>query len=102
MNKNQVVLIKMSINKKKNQKEQLTHELVSCNILITGGDEVRYSLKELRARKNMTQAEVAEELGISTQTYNAWERDFSNIAISKAVALADFYKVKVDDLKFRP
>lgn len=29
------------------------------------------SLKELRARKNKTQAEVAKELKISTQTYNS-------------------------------
>ena len=41
----------------------------------------QYSLKELRARKNMTQAEVAENIGISTQTYNAWEKDVSNVAI---------------------
>ena len=35
--------------------------------------EQKYSLKELRARKNWTQCETAKRLGISPQTYNAWE-----------------------------
>ena len=55
----------------------------------------QYSLKELRARKNMTQAEVAENIGISTQTYNAWEKDVSNVAIGKVKALADFFGVTI-------
>ena len=37
---------------------------------------MRYSLKELRARKGLNQSETAEKLGVSTQTYNAWEADF--------------------------
>ena len=32
---------------------------------------MKYSLKELRARLGLTQAEMAEKLGISTQTYNS-------------------------------
>lgn len=35
---------------------------------------MRYSLKELRARKGLNQSETAEKLGVSTQTYNAWEK----------------------------
>ena len=41
-----------------------------------GGDEMQYTLKELRARKGMNQSEVAKELGVSVQTYGAWEADF--------------------------
>ena len=41
----------------------------------------QYSLKELRARKNITQADAAEMLGISTQTYNSWEADFGQIKL---------------------
>lgn len=58
----------------------------------------QYSLKELRARKNMTQAEVAENIGISTQTYNAWEKDVSNVAIGKVKALADFFGVTIGEI----
>lgn len=58
----------------------------------------QYSLKELRARKNMTQAEVAENIGISTQTYNAWEKDISNVAIGKVKALADLFGVTIGEI----
>lgn len=41
----------------------------------------QYTLKELRARKNMTQADIAKEIGVSPQTYNAWEKSVSNVSI---------------------
>lgn len=46
----------------------------------------------------MTQAEVAENIGISTQTYNAWEKDVSNVAIGKVKALADFFGVTIGEI----
>ncbi|MBE5922626.1 MAG: helix-turn-helix transcriptional regulator [Lachnospiraceae bacterium] len=58
----------------------------------------QYSLKELRARKNLTQSEVAEIMGISVQTYNAWEKDVSNVAIGKVNALAEFFGVTVGEI----
>lgn len=58
----------------------------------------QYTLKELRARKNMTQSEIADIIGVSTQTYNAWERDVSNVAISKVKALADFFGVTIGEI----
>ena len=63
-------------------------------------NEMRYSLKELRARKNWTQRETAERLGISEQTYNAWEKDVSGVAISKVKALADLFGVKIGEIFF--
>lgn len=62
---------------------------------------MKYSLRELRARKKKTQEETAKDLGISTQTYNAWEKDISNISVSKVVALANYFGVKVDEIKFK-
>lgn len=59
---------------------------------------MQYSLKELRARKNETQAEAAEALGISTQTYNAWEKDISGVAVSKVVAVAKHFGVSLSDI----
>lgn len=64
------------------------------------GVNYRFSLKELRARKKKTQQQVAEDLGISVQTYNAWEKDISNVAISKVMALANYFGVKIDEIKF--
>ena len=60
---------------------------------------MQYTLKELRARKNETQKETAKALGISPQTYNNWEKSISNISLSKAVALAEYFNVNIGDLK---
>lgn len=61
---------------------------------------MRFTLKELRARKNKSQSQVANDLGISLQTYHAWERDISNISVSKVLALAEYYGVTLDEIKF--
>lgn len=58
----------------------------------------QYSLKELRARKNMTQAEIAKNIGVSTQTYNSWEKDISKVAIGKVKVLANFFGVTVGEI----
>lgn len=62
---------------------------------------MRFSLKELRARKDKTQVEVAKDLGIAYQTYNAWEQDISNVGVSKVYAVARYFGVTIDDVKFR-
>lgn len=58
----------------------------------------QYSLKELRARKNITQAQAAKKLGISVQTYNSWEKDVSKVAVGKVKAVADFYNVTIGEI----
>lgn len=61
---------------------------------------MQYTLKELRARKNWTQQEAAERLGISAQTYNAWESDFGKVKIRAAANVAKLYGVKIDQIAF--
>lgn len=61
----------------------------------------KYSLKELRARKGWTQSQTALKLGVSTQTYNAWEKDISNVGISKVNALAELFDVSLDEIFFK-
>lgn len=61
-------------------------------------NEMQFTLKELRARKNMTQEQVAKDLGISVQTYNAWEKDVSNVAVSKVQAVAVYFGVKIGQI----
>ena len=58
----------------------------------------QFTLKELRARKDLTQSEVADKIGVSPQTYNAWEKDISNVSISKVKALADFFGVTIGEI----
>lgn len=62
-------------------------------------EDMQFSLRELRARKNETQQECAEALGISVQTYNAWEQDISNVAISKVMRVADHFGVALSAIK---
>lgn len=59
----------------------------------------QYSLKELRARKNWTQSETAGKLGVSTQTYSAWEADFGMVKIRAASSVAELFGVKIDQIK---
>lgn len=61
---------------------------------------MQYTLKELRARKNWTQQEAAERLGISAQTYNSWESDFGKVKIRAASNIAKLYGVKIDQIAF--
>lgn len=63
-------------------------------------EDRRYTLKELRARKNWTQKETASRLGVSEQTYNAWERDISGVAVSKVNAVAKLFGVKLGQIFF--
>ena len=60
---------------------------------------MQFTIRELRARKNVTQKQVAKDLGISYQTYNAWEQDISNVGISKVYALANYFGVTIDEIK---
>lgn len=61
--------------------------------------EGKFSLKELRARKNETQAQSAAALGVSPQTYNAWEKNISNVAIAKVYKVAAHFGVAVSEIK---
>ena len=62
--------------------------------------EMKFSLRELRARHNLTQKQVANDLGISFQTYNAWEKDISGVAVSKVQAVADYFGVPLGQISF--
>ncbi len=61
---------------------------------------MKYTIKELRARKNVTQSDVAKALGISLTTYNAWENNISNLKVSKVQALATYFGVTIGDIFF--
>ena len=63
-------------------------------------NEMQFSVKELRARKNETQEQVANKIGISRQTYCSWEKDISNVAVSKVRALAEHFGVTLNQIKF--
>lgn len=55
-------------------------------------------LKALRSEANLTQKQVAEEVGISQQAYADWERGKKNPTQDKLTTLANFFKVSTDFL----
>jgi DNA-binding XRE family transcriptional regulator len=60
--------------------------------------KMQFTIKELRARKNETQEQTAAAVGVSKQTYNAWEKSISNVAVSKVNRLAQHFGVRLEDI----
>lgn len=66
-----------------------------------GGLKLRndFSLKELRARINKTQTEVAKDLNISVQTYNSWENNPGKIKLSNLLKICTYYNVNISQIR---
>lgn len=60
---------------------------------------MKFSLKELRARKNKTQKEVAEAVGISETTYREWEHRPGIIMLNNARKLAEYFGVGIEEIQ---
>lgn len=56
------------------------------------------TIAELRKNNNMTQSEVADQLGISYQAVSKWEREESLPDITLLPQIADLFHVSIDDL----
>ena len=61
---------------------------------------MKFSLKELRARKNETQLDTANALGVSLTTYNSWENNVSNLKVSTVQKIASHFGVRIGDIFF--
>lgn len=64
------------------------------------GEEMKYSVIELRKANHLTQKQVASDFGISLTTYRHWEKNISELGVSKAVALAEYFGVHLGQLLF--
>lgn len=62
-------------------------------------DISKRSLKELRARDELTQEDVANALKVSVQTYNAWENNPSMIKLGNALAICELFNIKLNEIK---
>ena len=58
----------------------------------------KITIKELRARHNLTQAQFAESIGITAQTVSAWEKNALSISPKKMVAICNKYHIQSSDL----
>jgi putative transcriptional regulator len=55
-------------------------------------------VKVERARHNLTQAQLAEKLGVSRQTIHAIEKNKFNPSVTLAIKMARFFNVTVEYL----
>ena len=55
-------------------------------------------IKQLRQASNITQVELANELGISKQCVSNWENYYIQPSIEMLIRIADFFKVSTDYL----
>ena len=55
-------------------------------------------LKEYRLQKGMKQEDVAKHLGLPTKTYQNYEREVREADTEVLCALADLYKISLDEL----
>ena len=68
------------------------------------GDNMRYeimkfeNIRNLRIDNGYTQKQIAEQLGISQNTYSQYEVGVLNYPVDALMILADFYGVSVDYL----
>ena len=68
------------------------------------GDNMRYEIMKFENIRNMridngyTQKQIAEQLGISQNTYSQYEVGVLNYPVDALIILADFYGVSVDYL----
>ena len=66
------------------------------------GDNMRYeimkfeNIRNLRIDNGYTQKQIAEQLGISQNTYSQYEVGVLNYPVDALMILADFYGVSVD------
>lgn len=59
------------------------------------GMELKYLLKELRKKKNITQSDLADKLGVVPTTVSAWERGANKPTMDKVTMMADLFQVPV-------
>ena len=52
----------------------------------------------LRKQRNMTQDELAEKMGVSSQAVSKWEKDLSIPDLPVLLELSDFFHISLDDL----
>ena len=68
------------------------------------GDTMRYeimkfeNIRNLRIDNGYTQKQIAQQLGISQNTYSQYELGILNYPVDALLILADFYGVSVDYL----
>lgn len=56
------------------------------------------NIKRLRTANNLTQVELAADLGVSKQCVSNWENDYIQPSIEMLIKIAQYFKVSIDFL----
>ncbi|KKR14689.1 MAG: hypothetical protein UT42_C0021G0013 [Candidatus Falkowbacteria bacterium GW2011_GWA2_39_24] len=56
-------------------------------------------IKELRLKKRLSQAEVAEKIGISRSSYIAFEQGKRDLSLAEASKIADFFGISLEEME---
>lgn len=56
------------------------------------------NIKQLRQQKNLTQKQVAEKLGVSSQAVSKWENNVNTPDIALLPEIAELFGVSIDAL----
>lgn len=65
-------------------------------------EDKRLSLKMARIGVGLSQAEIADELGVNINTYGRWEKDPGVMSINDAVRVCRIVGREFDEIKFLP
>lgn len=55
-------------------------------------------LKELREKRNLTQAQIAKKIGITQQAYSYIEKEISNPSLETALRISEVLKTPVNKI----
>lgn len=61
---------------------------------------LQISLKAARVNAELTQEKAAEKLGISINTYIAWEKDPGRVPARAQKAISEIFGIEIDSINF--
>lgn len=62
----------------------------------------KITLKAARINRNLTQAEAAQQLGVSRKTISNWEMGTTYPSVEKFMQIEEVYGLSYDELEFLP
>lgn len=56
------------------------------------------TLKVLRAKKDVSQQELGEKLGVSQNTVSSWEKGYTKPSTKNMLKMADFFEISLSEV----
>ena len=89
---------------KKQPKNGVSQPVENYKMDVKGGymnNQFSENLKRIRKEHNLSQEQLAEELGVSRQAISKWESSTAYPEMDKIIALCDKFDLNIDDLLHR-